>query len=129
MSRIPRKIALPIKENALYAFLETQNNVLAHRINYGSTFDTTGKSPDNNMETWMVDVASSGVGANIEFSVAHNLKRIPVHFHVYSKDGSVIYSQYPGMTPWTASTRSGSVDGKIYLKSTGANTGFRIIIF
>lgn len=126
MGQLPRKVAFPMSPPADNAFWENQNNILAHRINYGSTFGNN--APDNNMESWMVDVASSGVAANTEFHVLHNLLRIPIHFHVYSKDGSVIYSQYPGMTPWTAATSAGD-DGRVYLKSTGANTGFRIIIF
>lgn len=126
MSQLPRKVALPITMESMHAFIETQNNVLSHKINYGSSFGNT--APDNNMDTWMVTVASSGVGANTEFLVNHNLLRIPIFFHQITDDGTVLYAFYPGMTAWTQATSAGN-DGKIFIKSTGPNTGFKIIIF
>jgi hypothetical protein len=126
MGQIPRKPQYPITLESVYSYLELMGNVLAHKISFGSTFGNT--AVDNNMDSYMVDVASSAVAANTEFSVSHNLTRIPIFFISITRDGSVLYSFYGGMTAWTAATSAGN-DGKIYLKSTGANTGFKIIIF
>jgi hypothetical protein len=56
---------------------------------------------------------------NTEDGVAHNLKRIPIGFIVYSLDkGAVIYK---GTTTSTVTT--------IYLKCTVASTAVKILIF
>lgn len=126
MGQIPRKPQYPITLDSVYAYIELLSNVVAHKISFGSTFGNTAL--DNNMDCYMVDVADDGVAANTEFSVNHNLLRIPIFFISITRDGSVLYSFYGGMTAWTQATSAGN-DGKIYLKSTGANTSFKIIIF
>ena len=107
------------------AYWETQNNVLAHKISHGSSFNNV--SVDNNLDEWKAQGAAAGT-ADTEFFILHNLSRIPIHFHWITDDGSVIYSFYGGMTPWTAATSAGN-NGKIYVKCTKASSNYKIIIY
>lgn len=124
MGQIPRKVAYPMNPMADNAFWENQNRVLAHQVSFGSTMGNTDTG--NNMGCWKVANMATVVGANTEFAVPHNLQRIPIHFFGYANDGGVLYSNYGGMTAWTAATPSAL--GNIYLKCTTAATHIWIII-
>lgn len=117
MGKIPRKVAFPITVQSIHAYVENLSRVVAHQIGFGSTMGNTDTG--NNMDCWKVANMSTGVGANVEFAVAHNLQRIPIHFFGYANDGGSLYSNYAGMTPWTAATNS--AQGHIYLKCTTNN--------
>jgi len=124
MGQIPRKVAFPPNPSADNAYWETQNRVLAHQVSFGSTMGNTDTG--NNMGCWKVANIATGVAANTEFAVPHNLQRIPIHFHGYAVDGGVLYSNYAGMTAWTAATPFAM--GNIYLKCTTATTHIYLII-
>jgi hypothetical protein len=124
MGQIIRKVAFPPNPYATQAYVETQNRVLAHQISFGTTMGNTDVG--NNMGCWKVENMATGVGANTEFAIPHNLTRIPIHFHGYAVDGGIIYSNYPGMTPWTAATPSAM--GNIYVKCTTTGNIYLIIV-
>jgi hypothetical protein len=125
MGALPRKLAHPITQDSLYQFIEDQNRVLAHQITFGSTMGNTDE--DNNMGCWKA-VGNTGVAANTEFFILHNLTRIPIMFIGFIDQAGTLYSYYGGMTPWTKATNAGN-DGKIFLKCTAANANYRVIIF
>ena len=124
MGQIIRKVAFPPNPYATQAFVETQNRVLAHQVSFGSTMGNTDTG--NNMACWKVENMATGVAANTEFAIPHNLRRIPIHFHGYAVDGGTIYSNYGGMTAWTAATPS--AQGNIYVKCTTTGNIYLIIV-
>ena len=124
MGKIIRRVAFPMTPEAQSSFGETQNNVLSHQISFGTTMGNTDTG--NNMGCWKVANMATGVGANTEFAIPHNRKRIPIHFHGYAIDGGQIYSNYPGMTKWTAATNS--AQGHIYVKCTTTGNIYLIIV-
>lgn len=99
------------------------------KISYGANMQNPSsgaqgvQNNDNNMDTWKFE-GNSGVAANTPFTLKHSLTdangkpRAPICIvGQVTKDGSVIYADW---TTWTNTT--------VTLKSTGANTAFRLII-
>ena len=123
MGKIIRRVAYPMTPEAVVSFGETMSNVLAHRVSFGSTM--TNVDTGNNMDVWKVANMATGVGANTEFAIAHNLRRVPIHFHGYAIDGGLVYANYPGMTAWTAATPAAI--GHIYVKCTTTGNIFLMI--
>ncbi len=70
----------------------------------------------------VVDIASTGVGADTEFSVAHGLGRVPDNVQLLVKQGQTdaYLSIRPGPTAWT--------NKLIYLDCSSANAALRIKI-
>jgi len=124
MGKIIRRVAYPMTPQATASFGETMNNVLAHQVSFGSTMTNTDTG--NNMAVWKVANMATGVSANVEFAIPHNLRQIPIHFHGYAVDGGTIYSHYAGMTAWTAATPSAM--GNIYVKCTTTGNIYLIIV-
>lgn len=127
MGQLPRKLSLPVTLSSVYQFMETAFQVLAHKISFGSTMAIANNDLDNNMDCWKA-TGNTGVGANVEFFILHNLTRIPIFFIYFLDQAGTLYSGYGGMTPWTKATNAGN-DGKIFLKCTAANANYQIIIF
>lgn len=126
MGQIPRKVAFPMNNPANNAYWETQNNVLAHQISYGSVFGNTGI--DNNMSCFMATGTTPGT-PDIEFVINHNItQRIPIFFFYLLDQAGDLYTYYMGMTDWTFATSAGN-DGAIYLKCSVASANYRVIIF
>ena len=127
MGQIPRKPSWPITLNSIYQFLEQITQVLAHRVSFGSTMTSNPNDLDNNMDCWKA-TGNTGVAANTEFFITHNLTRIPIMFIGFIDQAGTLYSYYGGMTAWTKATTAGN-DGKVYMKCTAANANYRVIIF
>jgi hypothetical protein len=130
MGQLPRKPTLPITIDSIYAYLELVCNVIAHKISFGSTFNANGtgnNDVDNNMDCWKA-TGTTPAGADTEFSISHNLTRIPIMFIGFLDKAGTLYSYYGGMTAWTAATSAGN-DGKVYLKCTASSANYRVILF
>lgn len=95
-----------LEQELLSAWLE-----LSNAVNGGLKFS-------DNFDAQTVTVADTGV-ANTEFTVSHNLKRIPTGFIVTSAVGTGVI--YNGASAWTTTA--------IYLKSTTANNNIKVLVF
>lgn len=95
-----------------YDVAEDTANIVNGGISYGNGTDTA------HIDCSWAFIADTGV-ANTEFSVNHNLGRIPVGFHVASKNKASDF--YESGTPWT--------NKQIFLKAVAANVAVRFIIF
>jgi len=100
--------------------------VLSGNVSYGATMNNptpSGQNTDNNMDVWKFS-GNSGVAANTPFTLKHSLSdengkpRVPICIvGQVTQDGGVIYAD---VSTWTNTT--------VTLKSTTANTPFRLII-
>ena len=100
--------------------------VVNGNITYGDTIGNPtaqGQNTENNLSIWKYE-GNTGVAANTAFTLNHSLNgpdgkpRLPICIvGQVTKDGSVLYGDW---TTWTKTT--------ITLKSTGANTAYRLII-
>jgi hypothetical protein len=92
---------------------------LRGNISYGRQSGNldTGLSPDNIDGAFGV-VSDTGV-VNTQFSVTHNLNRIPIGYHVIMQNKAGSF--YTSGTAWT--------DTQIFLKCSVANVSVRFFIF
>lgn len=100
--------------------------VLNGNVSFGATINNptpSGQNTDNNMDVWKFS-GNSGVAANTAFTLKHSLSdsdgkpRMPICIvGQVTTDGGVLYGD---PATWTKTT--------ITLKSTTANTPFRLII-
>ncbi len=105
---------------------ERHAKVLNGNVSFGATIDNptpSGQNTDNNMDVWKFE-GNSGVAANTPFTLKHSLSnengkpRKPICIvGQVTTDGGVIYGD---PSTWTTTT--------ITLKSTTANTPFRVIV-
>jgi len=88
---------------------------VAGNISYGATM--ANGTDDINMNVWKAQGTSPGT-ANVEFSIAHSLNRVPITIVGQdTENGGLIYR---GSTAWTETT--------VYLKSTAASSVYRVIL-
>jgi hypothetical protein len=122
--KVPRKVSYPLTLPNLYQNLELLAKVVDQEISFGP--DMTNATPSN-IADWRA-VGNTGVAANTEFTITHNLRdHVPIMFIYFLDQAGDLYAYYGGMTPWTKATNTAL--GNIYLKCTAANANYRIIIF
>lgn len=97
----------------LQTFLDQLQRVLSGNISFGST----GGVSDRNILCTQVSGTSPGV-SDTEFTVAHNLGRIPIGFIVVSVDKAAII--YKSTTAWTSSN--------IYLKANATSVSYVLLV-
>lgn len=95
--------------------LEKMYKILRGNISYGNL---TPVDTARNVDGYPATAITPGV-ANTEFSVAHGLNRVPVGFHVVTKNGAC--DVYQSTTAWT--------NKLIYLKATVININIKLFIF
>jgi hypothetical protein len=90
--------------------------VLTGNISFGQTNLDPGKNTDTAYAS-----GTSDVTLNTEFSVAHQLQRIPIGFIVITKNKAGDFYGTPTLgTAWTATT--------IYLKCSVASVAFKLLL-
>jgi hypothetical protein len=95
--------------------LQRMYKVLRGNVSYGNlNVNDTAR----NVDGYPVKVTTPGV-ANTEFPVSHGLNRIPVGFHVMTKNGAT--DVYQGVTAWTKT--------QIFLKATGIGINVTLFVF
>lgn len=100
---------------SIQRWIENIAKIFAANVSFGATMSNSDQ--DMNMNVWKAS-GTSPSGANTEFSIVHQLGRIPITIVGQdTKDGSVLYRS---STTWTATT--------VFLKSTGASTVYNVII-
>ena len=80
-------------------------------------FLNNGLRIEDNVSAEVVTVTTGG--ADTEATVAHSLKRVPIGYHVMSRDKAAII--YDSGTAWT--------DASIYIKCNVASTTVKILIY
>jgi hypothetical protein len=91
-------------------------------IDFGNSAQTAqgpGSAYSGNMNGQWVNVTTPST-ANAQFAIAHNLNRIPSHYHYITDNGGVIYQLPNTGTAWTATN--------IYVKCSTASATLRIFI-
>lgn len=96
--------------------LQRVYKILRGNISFGSTFDPADKS--RNIDAYPATAKTPAVAAT-EFAIIHGLNRVPIGFHLVSKDGQT--DVWNSTTPWTTST--------IFLKASGLNVNITVLIF
>jgi len=90
--------------------------VLLSNVNYGTTM--SNKDADNNMNCWKFEGTSPGA-ANTDFTLQHNLGRIPVTINAQdTTNGGLIYRS--PVTAWTKTT--------VTFRCTTASANYKVIV-
>ena len=105
---------------AIKRVLENFSRIFSGNISFGATTSNTDAS--RNIDCSIA--TGTGGTANVEFSVAHNLQRVPIGFIVISLSQAT--TLYKGVTAWTAATNS--AQGSIFIKDSVGATTFTIIV-
>lgn len=120
--KIPRSFGLPVSPDTVDQSFKLLAKNLAKGVSFGATTNNTDL--DIGMDCWKATGTTPGV-ANTNFTVNHNLFRIPIGFIVVRLNvaGAVIIDS--GVA-WTAATNS--AQGTISLQCNQASVNFTIII-
>lgn len=122
--KAPRTVGNPETDASRRMFAEQVGRVLGGNISFGATTGNTDR--DINMDCFKA-TGTTPVGPNTEFSVSHNLKRIPIGYLIGFLDRAGDLYQGPTTgTAWTAATASAL--GNIFIKCSVASANFFIII-
>lgn len=96
-------------------YMSEQNaKVLAGNVSFGSTATNTGQ--DQNIERWLATGTTDG--ADTEFSITHQLGRIPIGIIVIRTNKAGVF--YDSGTTWTKTT--------IFLKCNTATVTFTLLV-
>lgn len=102
-----------IEDHDLRRFHEDLYKIFQRRISFGTTVD----NKDQNIDGKMVDIADTGIN-NVEFSVTHNLGRVPLYFDI--KYRNIAVNIFDSGTPWTTT--------KAFFKATLDHAHVRLFI-
>jgi hypothetical protein len=111
--KLIRPKTFDIKDPNTKRFTEDIFKLVNRNISFGTQVD----GEDQNIAGKMVEVTSTGV-VNTEFSVVHNLNRIPLFFDIkYNNTTGVVYDSG---TAWT--------NTQAFFKCSAANAHLRLFI-
>lgn len=114
-----------MKVNSHFDKVDTPDGVLKALKNHGRVLRkiSFGDASQAQTEEQNIDGAwitgTSNAAANTEKAFTHQLGRVPIGYHVFSKDKAGDF--YDGATTWTSDT--------IYLKCSVASVTFKIMVF
>lgn len=111
----PEQVLQWHSEQHVVKSLQRTYQILRGNVSYGTLVPG---DPGQNISGYPVTVTTPGV-ANTEFAVTHKLNRVPVGFHVMTKNGPT--DVYQSTTLWTKT--------QIFLKATGTNVKVTLFIF
>jgi hypothetical protein len=111
----PKTLSLTPTQGQFEYSVQQIGKILAGNVSFGASTNNTDQ--DINMDCFKATGTTPGT-ANTEFSISHQLGRIPVGFLVASVDQAAII--YKSTTAWTSS--------HIYLKCNVASVNYFVIL-
>lgn len=111
----PYRRPLAITPQSLYDAIRNHGRVLNQQVSFGSQSGTNNEA-DRNIQCSKAQGTTPST-ANTEFSVTHNLGRIPVTFFGHVNQSGTLYKS---TTAWTKTT--------IYLKCSAASASYSLVI-
>lgn len=113
--QVPKTMSLTPTEGQVQYSLQIIGNVLAGNVSFGHTTNNTDS--DINIDCFKATGTTPGT-ADTEFSITHDLGRIPIGFLVASVNLAAII--YKSTTAWTST--------HVYLKCNVATVAYFVIL-